>query len=66
MHIDTPRSPQDDRSMDIFDDINSFEQEMLMDSFLETVSFDKLAHRSIDAKNIIGLLEAAGAFFILL
>jgi hypothetical protein len=49
----------------IFDDVGSFEEEMFIDSFLETVSFDNLAHRAIPVESILGLLEAAGAFAIL-
>ena len=66
---DTNALPDDSsRGIDIFDDMDSFEQSMAdldIDDFLDTVALDTPTSRQIDSASILQLLEEVGAFSIL-
>jgi hypothetical protein len=51
--------------MDIFDSIENFEDHLMLDDFLDSVSFDTFAKRAIPVESILGLLQSIGAFQIL-
>ena len=53
------------RTMDLFDDMDNFEDSVAIDDFFDTVSLDPAASRKIEAKNILGFLESIGAFTVL-
>ena len=54
----------DVRALDIFDD-ETMEEDLFIDGFLDTLSFDDMPKRTIPIKSILGLLESIGAFTIL-
>lgn len=55
----------DMRTMDIFDDVNSLEDDLLIDGFLDSISLHDAPIRQIPVKSILGLLEDIGAFSLL-
>lgn len=55
---------EDVRIEDIFDS-DTLEEDLFIDGFFDTLSLDAVANRTIAIKNILGLLQSAGAFSIL-
>ena len=53
------------RALDIFDDIESFEESITLDNFIDTVSFENMPSRIIGAGDILPILESMGTFNIL-